>query len=354
MHIAFDISPISDKNSGHKVRGVGMYITRLKEAIESIDTKNTYTFFSDISEVPKPIDIIHYPYFEPFSITLPVLKKAKTIVTVHDLIPLKFPNAFPAGMKGNARLFIQKYLLNQVDAIITDSESSKKDIIELIGFPKDHIHVISLAADSHFMPITLSKEEKESFQKKYNLPRDYFLYVGDATWNKNLPRLVDAVKEINIPIVFVGKALQENTIASTNPWDVDLTIVQKETIGNNLFIRPGFVSKEDLNLFYNTALALVMPSLYEGFGLPVIEAMQAGCPVLTANSSSLPEVGGDAVLYCNPNDTTDLVKQMKQLASNTALQKQLSHKGTERAKMFSWKKTAEDTIRTYESLYTTR
>ena len=122
MKIAIDISPLQ---SGHKVRGVGFYLTYLKKALLTYYPDNDYTFFHQGEEIDKSVDLVHYPYFDPFFMTLPLIKKRKTVVTVHDLTPLVFPEHFPAGMKGNLRWQLQKYNLRHVDGIIADSEASK-------------------------------------------------------------------------------------------------------------------------------------------------------------------------------------------------------------------------------------
>lgn len=188
---------------------------------------------------------------------------------------------------------------------------------------------------------------KLEIQKRYNLPERFVLYVGDVTWNKNLPRLLEAVKQINLPLVMVGKALVSEDYDRTNPWNDDLVKVQQEAEANTNVIRLGFVSNEDLVGIYNMATVFIMPSLYEGFGLPVLEAMASGCPVITTKEGSLPEVAGEAALYVDAYSTESIAEGLKKVFNDENLRKELSKKGLKRAAEFSWKKTAENTLEVY-------
>jgi hypothetical protein len=134
MKIAVDVSPISSQTkSQHKVRGVGMYIGLLKDNLEKYDRKNDYIFSSNIQEDSKEADIVHYPYLDPFFVTFPIFKKKKTVITVHDLIPISYPEHFPAGIKGNISWQVNRRILKQSDLILADSEASKKNIIKFVG-----------------------------------------------------------------------------------------------------------------------------------------------------------------------------------------------------------------------------
>jgi glycosyltransferase involved in cell wall biosynthesis len=349
MKIAINISPISDKNtSGHMVRGIGSYITSLRDSLVMYDKKNLYTFFSRRKDIPRDVDVVHYPYFEPFFLSLPLFKKAKTVVTVHDLTPLVFPKDFPVGIKGFLKWQIQKNVLRSVAAIITDSNASKKDIVSILNVPDKKVSVVYLAADEQFKIVQDSELKIQNLKKKYNLPEKFGLYVGDATANKNLPRLVDAINSSGVPLVVVGKTLSEKA-TDTNSWNRDLLIVQEKIKGNSLFFPIGFVSNEDLVLLYNCAAFLIMPSLYEGFGLPILEAMKCGCPVITAREGSIPEVAGDSAFYVDAHSVTNISEGIKKVFDSETIRKDLSKKGLVQASNFSYKKTAEKTIAVYES-----
>jgi len=351
MKIAIDIGPISEENiSGHKVRGVGSYITSLKDSLERYDEKNTYTFFSRRKDIPRNIDVVHYPYFEPFFLSLPLFKKAKTVVTVHDLTPIVFQKDFPVGIKGFLKWQVQKIALKNVDAIITDSIASKNDIVSILGIVKEKVSVVYLAADDKFKIIQSSESKIQNLREKYNLPEKFGLYVGDATANKNLPRLIDAMIGSNVPLVIVGKALSE-AARDANPWNRDLVIVQNKIKNNPLFFPIGFVSNEDLVSLYNSAAFLIMPSLYEGFGLPVLEAMACGCPVITTKEGSIPEIAGDSVFYVDAYSVANISEGVRTVFDSEIIRQNLSKKGLAQASKFSWKKTAEETIKVYKACF---
>lgn len=351
MKIALDISPLNSGNFlKHRVRGTGFYLQNLKNSLVKYFPENNYVFFSQGEKLPNDTNIVHIPYFEPFFLTMPLRKAFKRVVTVHDLTPFVFPDFFPSGIKGKIKWQIQKTLLQQADRIITDSESSKKDIIKFVHIPDNKIDTVYLAADENFN----NKKETEAtlniIKKKYNLPSKFALYVGDATWNKNLLRLMSALVKVHIPLVMAGNALLEKNVDINNPWNQDLIKAQKIAENNSLIKRIGFVSDEDLRIIYKIATVFVMPSLYEGFGLPIIEAMNSGCPVVTTKEGSLGEVGGDAALYVNAYDETSIAEGVAALYSQTSLQNLYSKKGLEQAKKFSWEKTAKNTVESYKKI----
>ncbi len=350
MNIAIDISPLKSGNYlQHRVRGTGFYLEHLRGSLQKYYPNNAYQFFSRGESLHTRPDVIHYPYFEPFFLTLPFIKKYKTVVTVHDLTPLVFPKEFPRGIKGNIKWQIQKHALHSADAIITDSKISKDDIVRYGGISQDKVQVVYLAAGEEFRKIQDTRY-KIQVRKKYNLPEKFALYVGDATWNKNLPRLVTAAIEAKIPLVMIGKAILEENFDKTNPWNKDLVKVQELAKNNQLIIRPGFVSTEELVAIYNVASLFVMPSFYEGFGLPLLEAMSCGCPVVTSREGSIPEGVGNAALFVDAYSKEDIAKGMSTVFNNKTLQQELIQKGLEQVKKFSWEKTAAETMHVYQEV----
>ena len=349
MKIAIDLSPLSSGHFlQHRVRGTGFYLTNLKESLVKYFPKNEYIYFNRGESLPKDVDVIHYPYFEPFFITLPFGINKKSVVTVHDLTPFVFPNNFPSGIKGKIRWQVQKKSLKKAGAIITDSNSSKKDIESFAGIDPSKIHVVYLAAAEHFKP--QSESRKQEIVKKFNLPTRFVLYVGDATWNKNLPRLIEAINKTEIPLIIVGQAFANKDFDHSNPWNSDLQKAQ-ELVGQNKNIKIlGFVSNGDLAALYSVATLFVMPSLYEGFGLPILEAMASGCPVITSKNGSLKEVGGDGVYHIDPENLDSIEKGIEKVWNDTNLQKELSRKGLGQAKKFTWEKTATQTLKVYEEV----
>lgn len=351
MNVAIDISPLTNSNLlSHRVRGTGFYIENLKSALLKYFPENKYIFFTRGEKLSNNIDLVHYPYFEPFFRTLPIIKKRKTVVTVHDLTPLVFKEYFSVGVRGEIKWQIQKLALKSADAIITDSICSKNDIIKHTGIDSSKIYVVYLAASDIFR-----KMEKSSILgsilEKYNLPEKFVLYVGDVTWNKNLPRLISAIKKINLTLVMVGSALVQNDFDRTNLWNQDLLKVQKMVENDKRIIRLGFVPTDDLVSIYNLATVFAMPSLYEGFGLPVLEAMACGCPVVTSKNGSIPEVARDAAYYVDAYDINQIANGIGEVYFNQKLQKELYQRGLKQKKKFSWRKTAEETVKVYKSVF---
>ena len=351
MKVAIDISPLQ---TGHKVRGAGFYLENLKRALVKYYPQNEYKFFTRGEKLPENVDLVHFPYFEPFFLALPIYKKYLTVVTVHDLTPIVFKKYFPRGLKGELKWQMQRFALKKANAIITDSNCSKKDIVKYVGVPAERVSVIYLAAGEEFKKLDIGNWKLE-IKKRYGLPDRFVLYVGDVTWNKNLPRLIEAVKSINVPLVMVGKALVSEDFDKNNPWNKDLVKVQemlKHQTSNSQhqIITLGFISTEDLVAIYNLATVFAMPSLYEGFGLPILEAMSCGCPVVTTKEGSLEEVAGKAAFYVDGYDVESIAQGLKKVFSDKSLQKDLSDKGLEKAAEFSWKKTAEETLKVYRQV----
>ncbi len=350
MNVAIDVSPLKTGHFlQHRVRGTGFYIEHLRKSLIKGFKNDTFFFFTKGEPIPNEADVVHHPYFEPFFLTLPLIKKHKTVVTVHDLTPLVFAKEFPSGIKGMIKWQLQKKILQNTDAVITDSDCSKRDIEKFVGISPDKIHRIYLAADSHFKP--LKNNQYEGIFEKFSLPKKFVLYVGDATWNKNLPKLLEAIKIVKVPLVMVGKTLMEEKIDINNPWNKDLVEVQKIASENKDIRRLGFVEANDLVALYNAATLLVMPSIYEGFGLPVLEAMQSGCPVVTTKGGSLSEIAGESALYVNAGDINDIATGISRVFQDKELQVDLRKRGLQQAKKFSWEKTAKETMEVYEALY---
>lgn len=345
MKIVIDISPLE---SGHKVRGVGFYVKYLKQALERVNTIHELDFVTDLDQA-KNADILHIPYFDPFARHLPLIKRIPTIITIHDLTPIKFPSHFPVGMKGSAIWQVNKRLALSMDAIITDSDCSSKDVVEIIKASSDKVHTVYLAASEEFRMKVSSKQQKV-VRKKFNLPEKYVFYVGDVTWNKNVPRIVEASIKADVPIVIAGKAIANREYDRSHPWNYDLAQAQKLLDGYEKAFVLGFVTDEELKVLYNMATALLFPSLYEGFGLPVVEAMASSCPVITAMVGSLPEVGGKAVYYVDPYNVDSIADGISDVFESKSLQNQLKKSGLIQSEKFSWDKTALGTIDVYEKV----
>jgi glycosyltransferase involved in cell wall biosynthesis len=342
-----NIGIVIPSNLKHRVRGTGYYLENLKKAFLKY-YPNNYSFIK-AEDISSNLDLVHYPFFEPFFLTLPIFKKNKTIVTVHDLTPLVFSKFFPKGLRGLLKWQLQKIALKNSDAIITDSNSSKKDILKFVGVSDAKVKVVYLAPGEEFKKLKDLKSTQD-LKNKYNLPEKFVLYVGDVTWNKNLPRLVKAIIKLDIPFVMVGKALIEDNFDKDNPWNQDLVEVQKLVENNKKIKRLGFVSTSDLVGLYNLAAVFAMPSVYEGFGLPVLEAMSCGTPVVTTKKGSLHETTEGNAFYVDPYDIDNIAEGIKMIFMDDKMQKDFSQKGLNQAKKFTWQKTARETLDVYKNV----
>ncbi len=349
MKIAIDTSPL-DPRSGHSVRGVGSYLRSIVENVEKYDRSNSYAFIPN-RKYPKNVDLIHIPYFDPFRIEIPFRTIRKSIITIHDLTPVLFPEYFPSGIKGSSVWKVQKMILKHAAGIITDSVSSAEDINRIIGVHSKKIFPVLLTGSKNYFPLTDQKKVKEVIGK-YGLPEKFALYVGDVTWNKNVPFIIESCISANIPLVLIGKALTDRNFDRANPWNKDRIRVQKHFELNQHLLYPlGFVEDQDLNMLYNAAQVLLMPSKYEGFGLPVLEAMQAGCPVITSRSGSLVEVGGDAVVYVDPDDKNEMIGAIMKIFGDSKKRSELSKKGIVQSKKFGLERMIHETVGAYEKVY---
>ncbi|MEK7497824.1 MAG: glycosyltransferase family 1 protein [Patescibacteria group bacterium] len=347
MKIAIDSGPLT---SGHKIRGVGFYT---KNLIASLGNKvNAVDVYSaDLSKY----DIIHIPYFNPFVKSLPNnVEGKKLIVTIHDLIPLIYPERYSPGIRGKMMFFMQKQILKKAAAIITDCETSKKDIIRFIGVNPEKIHVVYLAQATHFKK--LDKNQVASVKKKYKLPDKFVLYVGDINYNKNIPNLVKACEIAKTTLVICGKQALDvedlgndlSTLKGPRDWVRYLfgkphpeLAHYKELLKlfekNKKVLRLGFVPDEDLVAIYNLATVYCQPSFYEGFGLPVLEAIACGSPVVASQTQALVEIAEGAATFVNPRDPKSIADGFKHIIKNPKLPRE-----------YSWKKVAAQTMKVYE------
>ncbi len=344
--VAIDISPLS---SGHKIRGVGHYVAHLKEALEKEkQDRCNLLFFSHRSEVKGNVDLWHIPYFDPFFLQVPLTNLSQTVVTVHDLTPLVLSELFPKGVKGSLKWQLNRLILQQLAGIITPSQASKKDIEQFARVTPEKIFVTPLGVDSQFKKIAASG--LSGLRKKYNLPQEFALYVGDVTPNKNLPRLVRALYDKHIPLVMVGKSITDDSFDRTNAMNQDRMYVRQFAQEKQEIIFTGFVSDEELVGLYNLATCVVYPSLYEGFGLPLVQSMACGTPVVASRSSSLTEIAGDSALLVNPLSEKEIGDAVEKVFMDQKLRAALIEKGLVRAKFFSWQKTAQETLTAYEEI----
>lgn len=283
------------------------------------------------------IELVHYfkPATTPF-------KKPLSIATMYDVIPLLHPET-----QTKIQLAYWKKQLPLVaktcDHLITISESAKNDIVNLLNISPDKITVTPLGVDEKFK--RADEEKINAIKEKYSLNSPFFLFVGTIEPRKNIAKLIKAFDSI------ADQVPHELVITGKWGWKFDDV---KEALGNarskDKIKILSYVDGVDLVPLYSAADVFVFPSLYEGFGLPVLEALACGVPVITSNVSSLPEAVGENGILINPESEEGIAQSMLKLAQDEALKKDLSQKGTEWAKNFTWEKTAEETLKVYDKV----
>jgi len=261
-------------------------------------------------------DVYFSPGFNP-----PLLSSTPFVFTIHDLIHLRFAQNYGLKQRAYYRAVVAPAIL-RASAIVTVSEFSRREILESIAVPESKVRVAGPGVAEHF------SANVESF----DLPYDYFLYVGNRKPHKNIPRLLEAFGRaelgVGIRLVLLGEADRESA-----------ALAKALRLGERVIFL-GEVTDDDLPGLYRGAVALALPSLLEGFGLPALEAMACGAPVIASNSSSLPEVVGDAGILVDPYDVEALADAMQRVASDAELRAGMISRGLERAKLYSWDKTA--------------
>jgi glycosyltransferase involved in cell wall biosynthesis len=336
MKIAIDTGPLK---SGDSVRGVGVYTRELLAAlkIEGVDISK-----ADLGKY----DVFHFTRFNPFFISLPFKKPENTkfVLTIYDLIPLIYLSHYPPGIRGWAAWQINKFLIKKnIDAVITISETSKKDICRFIGLNPDKVYVIHLAPRAIFKRLK-TKWWQTEIRKRYNLPECFTLYVGDVNYNKNIPLLIRACRHAKIPLVICGRQAMEVEKMNLNHPELR----HLKGVDWNGSTRTGFVSDNDLVKIFNLAAVYIQPSLYEGFGLPVLEANAAGVAVVASKTQALIEVAGDVALFADPKSTEDFAEKVRVLFDSRSLRDELIEKGINNSKNYSWQKVAKETLKVYQ------
>ena len=260
------------------------------------------------------------------------------IITVHDLSFLRFPEFFTAKMRLWHKLIIKKNILGQADLIIADSFNTKKDLIELLGIPADKIKVIHLGIDRKYFT-ALSAVQLAETRKKYGLPDKFILSLGTLEPRKNLEGVIAAYKSLATDASLV--------IAGGRGWKIKPAGSLFSADKRVRYV--GYIDEADKPALYQLASLLVYPSFYEGFGLPLVEAMASGCPVIAGFNSSQPEVVGTAGLLVDPHDINAIAKALDDLLASDGFPKEMSAKGKEQAAKFSWEFTAAETIKLFNN-----
>jgi len=378
MRIGIDCRTILNPSSG-ELAGVGHYTYNLVKAIIAKDRRNEYVLYfdyrmTDVKDFLRPnVRVKHFPFsqygkylsfgYSHMLISAYLIKEGldvyhvpagnvpltypkKVMYTVHDLAIYKNPDWFPSQLW--SRHVLTPKSLKAADHIIAVSQSTKKDIKELFNIPEKKISVVYEGANVEKIPL---KRRKNETIEKFKLPKLFFLFIGTLEPRKNLVTLIRAYRKFvtadgtlsEIPLVIAGhKGFKHETVFAE---------IASAKLSRRQVKYLGYVSQNEKVELLRHALALVFPSLYEGFGIPVLEAMTLGTPVITSAISSLPEITGkQAALLVDPHDERALARAMRELASKPEKRQRYSQLGLSRAKLFSWERAAEETIRAYERI----
>jgi len=292
------------------------------------------------------LDLFHFAHFN-----VPLLYRRKLITTIHDLILTEFPTerattlgSFRYKIKHYASQFVLKNAVQKSEKIITVSEYSADEISKRLKVPRSKISVIYEGSD-----LSPTFEETKPPNIKPSIPQEYVLYVGNVYPHKNIENLLVAWKKLKEQgrtesLILVGRMdyFYKRIVSLVSELDLDRPPAQ--------VIFPGFVNDRELLWLYKNAKMYVFPSLMEGFGLPALEAMQAGVPVVSANSSCLPEILGGAVQYFDPHDPDNMAQEMSQVLASDDLRHSLIEKGHNQANKYQWDKTAKKTLELYHEI----
>lgn len=375
MRILFDISP-----AVHRHAGLGRYAYELLRALLDFDHDNAYhAFYSRMGpgeRLEPPLDrlpahnfglpakpwrmsvllaqLAHIPMdawlpacdlFHATEHLLPPLRRARSVFTIHDLIFLHFPEYHLPMNRWYLGLMLPRFL-RRADALIAVSEHTKRDVVKRMQIPPDKITVIYEGANPAFKPLD-DGAARERVREKYQLPAEFILYFATLEPRKNLLTLLDAYHAL----LSREQAIPTLVVAGRKGWLYQPMFARVRELGLEDRVHfTGWVDEQDAPAIMNAASVFVYPSLYEGFGLPPLEAMACGTPVICSNASSLPEVVGDGGLLFEPRDVGALANAITSVLADAELRTQLRARGIEQARKFSWERAARETLAVYQSV----
>lgn len=376
MKIGFDARCLEEE----RISGVGEYALELLKNLLEIDGKNQYIVFSnsfgqknklhfewlkknpnaELKRFSFPNKFLNFcfwylnrpkidkmigdvdVFFAPNINFISVSKNCPLVATFHDLSFERFPHFFPLKTRLWHKLFvIPRKIARIAKKIIAVSQSSKKDLAEIYGIKPEKITIINHGVSNDFRIIDGNDPGFLEIQKKYGLPHKFILYLGNIEPRKNISAIIAAYEYLSMKNPGLAKY---KLVLAGNISPLCLDITKKENV-----ITCDYIERNDRPYVYNLASLFVFPSFFEGFGLPVLEAMACGTPVITSNNSSLPGVAENAAVLINPMRTTELVEAMGAVLADEKLYNKLRGRGSKQAQKFSWKKCAEETLKICES-----
>jgi glycosyltransferase involved in cell wall biosynthesis len=285
--------------------------------------------------------LLHVP-----AMMAPLGRSLRVIATIHDLAILRFPQKFRTWQRTFSNYLLPR-VVRSVDAIVAVSDATKTDLVELLSVDPARVSVIPCGVSSDFWPLADGDARIDAVRRQYSLPREYAITVGAIEPRKNLPRLLRALKLL----ATTRKEFADLTLLHVGPkgWlahDVSSAVAELGLQDRVRFL--GYVPNADLAALYQLARVSIYPSLFEGFGLPVLEAMACGCPVVTSNSSSMPEVAGGAAVLVDPLSEESIADGLERVWTDDRLRGDLIGRGRCRASQFSWDSAARETLKLYD------
>ena len=392
LHVAISAHLLASRGAaGYRGAGIHTYIDNLLAHLPHVDPGVRYTVYTNAQppidarirpawlptakplmrilweQLAQPLalrrdrpDVLHAAAF-----VAPLASSCPNVVTVYDLSFAVFPKLFRGLNQAYLRIFTRRSV-RRARCVIAISEHTRRDVHRLYGVPRDRIDVACPGVDARFRP--LPREQVEAFRRKHSLPERFFLHVGTLEPRKNLGRLIDACGELEIGDISSRSGVERDwrrkspkrsgagleigdwrlVLVGGKGWMVDDLSARVKRHGLEQRVTfAGYAPAEELPLWYNAATAFVYPSLYEGFGMPPLEAMACGAPVIASSAASLPEVVGDAGLVVAPEDVQGLAQAMRRVWRDEGLRGDLSRRGVERARRFTWEATARATVESY-------
>jgi len=340
------ICKLIELGAGHRYRLymngqpiAGLFAGKLPAAnveLRSIPFPRLWTHLRLSAEMAaRPPDVLFVPAH-----VLPLIHPRRSVFTVHDLGYLTYPEAHKAGDRRYLG-WSTRWNARRAKIVSADSAATKADLIRAYGVDGRKIQVIHLGRDETLAPVR-DDRALAAVRARYGIAGPYLFYVGTLQPRKNLARVIEAFARVAAAPAFSGVQL---VLAGKKGWLYDDLFAQVERMGlPGRVIFPGYVEDADLAPLLSGALAFVFPSLYEGFGIPVLEAGACGVPVITSNTSSLPEIAGEAALLVDPHDVDAIAEAMTRLVTDGALRAELSRRGLVNVQRFSWEKCARETL----------